>query len=85
MHALVDGHECVLAALIQSILGVGYTNFINKRSKTQVLCFWTLSIILFLFKSNISETGFCPHLQVKPTQLGPFDRASPCLCQIVSQ
>jgi hypothetical protein len=29
------------------------------------LCFWTLSIILFLFKThNVSEIGFCLHLQV---------------------
>jgi hypothetical protein len=28
-------------------------------------------------KRNVSETGFCLRLQVKPTQLGPIDRASP--------
>jgi hypothetical protein len=34
----------------------------------------------FLFKIyNVSETGFCLHLHVKPTQLGPIDRASPYL------
>jgi hypothetical protein len=32
-----------------------------------------------LSKPNVSETGFCLHLQVKPTQLGPIDRASPYL------
>jgi hypothetical protein len=43
-------------------------------------CFWTLSIILFLFKArNVSETGFCLRLQVEPTQLVPFDKASPYL------
>jgi hypothetical protein len=44
-------------------------------------CFWTLSIVLFyLFKTyNVSETGFCLRLKVKPTQLGPIDRASPYL------
>jgi hypothetical protein len=34
----------------------------------------------FLFKThNVAETGFCLRLQVRPTQLGPIDRASPCL------
>jgi hypothetical protein len=33
----------------------------------------------FLFKNIVSETGFCLRLQVKPTQLGPIDRASPYL------
>jgi hypothetical protein len=51
-------------------------NYINL----QLLCFWILSIFLFLFKTyNVSETGFCLHLQVEPTQLGPTDRASPYL------
>jgi hypothetical protein len=46
----------------------------------KLLCFWILSIVLFLFKTrNVSETGFCLRLQVEPTQLGPIDRASPCL------
>jgi hypothetical protein len=59
-----------------SFHGVGHTKFMNKKTETQVLCFWILPI-LFLFKSNISETAVCPHLQVKPTQLGPVDRGSP--------
>jgi hypothetical protein len=34
----------------------------------------------FLFKTqNVPKTAFCLRLQVKPTQLGPFDRASPYL------
>jgi hypothetical protein len=28
---------------------------------------------------NVSKTGFCPRLQVKPTLLCPIDRASPYL------
>jgi hypothetical protein len=28
-------------------------------------------------KHNVSETGFCPRLQVKPILFGPIDRASP--------
>ncbi|PNE09491.1 hypothetical protein B7P43_G00012 [Cryptotermes secundus] len=36
----------------------------------QLLCFWTLTIVLFLHETNnILETGFCPHLWVEPTQL----------------
>jgi hypothetical protein len=34
---------------------------------------------VYLKTHNVSETGFCLRLQVKPTQLGPIDRASPCL------
>jgi hypothetical protein len=34
---------------------------------------------LFIQKHNVSETGFCFRLQVKPTQLGRIYRASPCL------
>jgi hypothetical protein len=46
----------------------------------QLLCFWTLSIVLFLFKThNVSDTGSCRRLQVEPTQLGRIDRASPYL------
>jgi hypothetical protein len=49
----------------------------------QILCFWTVSIILFLpktpscfhLKNNVSEPAFCLHLQVKPTQLDPIDTA----------
>jgi hypothetical protein len=32
-------------------------------------------IVLFIFQNNVSETEFCLRLQVKPTQLGPIDRA----------
>jgi hypothetical protein len=34
---------------------------------------------LFYLKHGFSETGFCPRLQVEPTQLGLTDRASLCL------
>jgi hypothetical protein len=33
----------------------------------------------FYLKHNVSETGFCLHLQVEPTQLVLINRASPCL------
>jgi hypothetical protein len=49
----------------------------RKDSHRQLLCFWTLPIVLFLFKTYVSETGFCVRLQVEPTQLGPIDKASP--------
>jgi hypothetical protein len=53
----------------------------------QILCFWTLYIVLSLFKSrlvslskhSVSETRFCLRLQVKPTQFGPIDTAGPYL------
>jgi hypothetical protein len=32
---------------------------------------------LYFSKHNVSETGFCLRLQVKPIQLGPIDRAIP--------
>jgi hypothetical protein len=46
-----------------------------------------LSIVLSLSKNrpvyfskhNVSETGFCLRVQVKPIQLGLIDRASPYL------
>jgi hypothetical protein len=34
---------------------------------------------VYFSKHNVSETEFCPRPQVKPTQLGPIDRASPYL------
>jgi hypothetical protein len=48
-----------------------------------ILYFWTLSIVSSLSKMlrkyNVSEIGFYLRPQVKPTQLGPIDRASPYL------
>jgi hypothetical protein len=39
---------------------------------------------IFLFKTHhVSETGFCLRLQVKSIQLGPIDRASPYLRNIM--
>jgi hypothetical protein len=32
---------------------------------------------VFILKHNVSEIGFCLRLQVKPSQLGSIDRASP--------
>jgi hypothetical protein len=33
--------------------------------------------LVYFSKHNVSETGFRLRLQVKPTQLGPIDKASP--------
>jgi hypothetical protein len=33
--------------------------------------------LVYFSKHDVSETGFCFRLQVKPTQLVPIDRASP--------
>jgi hypothetical protein len=55
----------------------------------QILRSWTLSIFylkfpVYISKPNVSETGFYLRPQVKPTQLGPIDRASPHLRTPVS-
>jgi hypothetical protein len=67
---------------------------VKQCRQVQILCFWTLSIVLSLYKNivlflqllqnSILETGFCLCLQVKPTQLGPIARASPYLRTPVS-
>jgi hypothetical protein len=47
---------------------------VMSLSKNAALC---------IFQNTVSETGFCLRLQVKPTQLGPIDRASPSLRTLV--
>jgi hypothetical protein len=44
------------------------------RSRTQTMDFFYHNFICL--KHYVSETGFCLHLQVEPTQVGPVDRAS---------
>jgi hypothetical protein len=39
-------------------------------------CFYLKRRPVSLSKHNVSETGFCLRLQVRPTQLGPVDRAT---------
>jgi hypothetical protein len=58
----------------------------NKREDEYcVFGHYPLSIFIerrrpvYFSKHRVSETGFCLRLQVKPTQLGPVDRASPYL------
>jgi hypothetical protein len=66
-------------------------NVCDDGTLVQILCFWTLSIVLSssknrpvnFSKQNVSETGFSLRLQVKPTQFGPIDRASPYLRNVV--
>jgi hypothetical protein len=42
----------------------------------QILCFLDIIRRPFYFsKRNVSETRFCLSFQLKPTQLGPIDRA----------
>jgi hypothetical protein len=49
----------------------------HRIIQTKLLRFWTLSVVLLLFKThNVSESGFCLRLQVEPTQLDPVDRDS---------
>jgi hypothetical protein len=51
-----------------------YKYFISGHNPFSYFC---LNSVLFLFKThNVSETGFCLHLQVKSIQLGPIDKAS---------
>jgi hypothetical protein len=42
-------------------------------------CLYLKKHPVYFSKHNFSETGFCLCFQVKPTQLGPIDRASPYL------
>jgi hypothetical protein len=34
---------------------------------------------VYIYKVDVSETGFCFHLQVDPAEVGPIDRTSLCL------
>jgi hypothetical protein len=62
-----------------------YVYVIHDMSKYYVFWYYPLSCLclkhchVYFSKHNVLVTGFCPHLQVKPTQLGPIDRASPYL------
>jgi hypothetical protein len=39
----------------------------------QLSQFWTLSIVLSYLKHDVSDNGFCFHLEVEPTQVGPIE------------
>jgi hypothetical protein len=47
-------------------------------------CLYLKHRLVYFSKHNVSETGFRLRFQVKPTQLGPIDRASPHLRTPVS-
>jgi hypothetical protein len=49
------------------------------KIRTNIMFVDIIQRLVFIFQNNVSETGFCFRLQVKPTQLGPIDRASPYL------
>jgi hypothetical protein len=51
----------------------------NRFWDPTIVLFLSKITVLFIFQNNVSETGFCLRLQVKYTQLGPIDRATPCL------
>jgi cytochrome c oxidase subunit IV len=64
--------------VVSSILfpNINTHNYVKSWFNIQILCFWKLSIVLFfILKHNVSVTGFCLLLQVKPTQLGHIYRA----------
>jgi hypothetical protein len=49
---------------------------LKGRLSSRTMIYWTLSIVLYFIKHDVSETGFCLRLQVDPTQMGPIERAS---------
>jgi hypothetical protein len=53
-----------------------YTYYVSGHYPSS--CFY-LKHPVYISKHNVSETGFSLRLQVKSTQLGPIDRASPYL------
>jgi hypothetical protein len=81
---VVGCYVCVWSGILYSEWSV-YT----KQARSKRLWRWYININImfldithrpvFVLKHNVSETGFCLRLQVKPAQLGPIDRASPYL------
>jgi hypothetical protein len=69
-------HCCVLKPLLQSTLGEFGVGIVGISTH--------IILSKMLTKHNVSEIGFYLRLQVKPTQLGPIDRASPYLRTPVS-
>jgi hypothetical protein len=54
-------------------------NFYTNIVTTSITFLDIIHRLVHLKKHNVSDTGFCLRPQVKPTQLGPIDRASPYL------
>jgi hypothetical protein len=82
---------------VQSILVAVGTLYATTRSIVQytilatVQCFFIITYLdiirrpLFSLKHNISETGFCLHVQVVPAQVVPKDSANVCLQRHLSK
>jgi hypothetical protein len=73
---------------IKDLLHIKWGFFLSIQFvRVQILRCWTLSSFrlylkhrsVYFSKHAVSENGFCLRLQVKPTQMGPIDRASPYL------
>jgi hypothetical protein len=79
---------------ICSVSIILFNSCISQEKKTafriaQILCFWTLSIVLslskntvlftpvYISKHNVSDAGLCLRLYAKLTQLGPIDKLIP--------
>jgi hypothetical protein len=84
VYSISAGHHRICIGLDWTELKQFWSKICDDGTLAQVLCFWTLSIVLFssetpsvfVSKHNVSETGFCLLLQVETTQLGPIDKAN---------
>jgi hypothetical protein len=43
-----------------------------------IVLFYLQHYPVYISKYNVSDTGFCPRLQVKPTQMGTIDKGTKC-------
>jgi hypothetical protein len=50
-----------------------YKHYVSRHYPSS--CLYLKHCPAYFSKHNVLETQFCLHLQVKPTQLGPIDRA----------
>jgi hypothetical protein len=79
-HNLMEEKLCVFS----DIFCIYYKYYVYGHFWLSCLSIKTL--VPYIFQNiNVLETGVCLHLQVKPTRLGPVDRASrylqaPVLC-----
>jgi hypothetical protein len=67
----------ILLVFVEFLTRIGAVSYAYET--VQLLCFWTLSIVLFFYLKHVSETGFCLNLQVQAYSDGPINRASPYL------
>jgi hypothetical protein len=56
-----------------------YVKFWVNFHTTNIMFLYIIHRLVFYLKHDVSVTRFCLHLQVRPTQLSPMDRASPYL------